>query len=310
VTVLTDQERSWVDDLSRRLRLIEADAAQANPEKRREFLQEEVVRSFKNVARSDRKRLLEGLLRRFPVAGQVATLAAQPAPAPAVAPAAPPESPQEILERLIAAASKLSEERRSELAKRLAEAGLAWMDRDAVIMEIFAELRRKLPIQADQQPRLRGLADLSLLLIDLLYRLDQLALTTLRELSPKNPLLKRPQDFRNAVGRFLVNENEPLEPQLKMMSSLLGALLAAVLSGGRDFGRQYVERFSPANIEDVVVGEGKGGVLKSMYGPSEKERCWEKYNQLSNDFATPDLIDRKIKDCMAKIVESSVLGKR
>jgi hypothetical protein len=303
VTVLTDQERSWIDDLSHRLRLIEGDAAEANPEHRREFLQEEVVRSLKNVPPVDRKRFLEALLRRFPVAGQVAKLAPQPPPAPSAAPVPRTESPQEILERFIAATEKLPEERRIELAKRLADAGLAWVDRDALVMEISGELRQKLPIQADQQPRLKRLVELSLLLIDLLHRLDQLALTTLRELSPRSPLLKRPQDFRNAVGRFLVSENESLEPHLQVMRGLVAALLAAINSSGKEFGRQYIDLISPAAIEEVVVGG-------TMFGPTKKERCWDKYTQLSDGFASPDLIDRKLKECMAKFVETLVPPKR
>jgi hypothetical protein len=47
-----------------------------------------------------------------------------------------------------------------------------------------------------------------------------------------------------------------------------------------------------------------------VFGPSKKERCWEKYTDLSNDFATPDLIDRRIKECMAAFVEKTARGGR
>src|SRR2546423_11511651 len=71
VTVLTEQESDWVSELANRLRLIQADAVSSTPEKRREFLQEEVARHFKPVPPANRKRFLEALLARFPIAGQV-----------------------------------------------------------------------------------------------------------------------------------------------------------------------------------------------------------------------------------------------
>src|ERR1700681_1212555 len=84
VTVLTEQESNWVSELAGRLRLIQADAAATTPEKRREFLQEEVARNFKPLPPANRKRFLEALLARFPVAGQIVNFSA-PAAAPVAA---------------------------------------------------------------------------------------------------------------------------------------------------------------------------------------------------------------------------------
>jgi hypothetical protein len=93
-----------------------------------------------------------------------------------------------------------------------------------------------------------------------------------------------------------------IDPQAREVAALLGALLAATLGGGRGFGQQYVERFSPSAIEDVVTAEGGGG----MFGRSKKERCWDRYADLARDFATPDLVDRKLKECLAAVVQRTV----
>ena len=77
-----------------------------------------------------------------------------------------------------------------------------------------------------------------------------------------------------------------------------------MLAAGKDFGRDYLSRFSPAAIEDVVAGEGG-----KLFGPNKKERCWDKYTDLANDFATPDLIDRRIKDCLAAFIERTRSGR-
>jgi len=51
-----------------------------------------------------------------------------------------------------------------------------------------------------------------------------------------------------------------------------------MLGAGRDFGRQFVERFAPAPSKDVIKGEGKLG----LFG-NEKALCWDKYKDLTKD---------------------------
>ena len=291
--------------MANRLRLIQSDTASASPEARRELLGEEVTRSLKDVPTANRKRFLQALLARFPVAGEIAKSA--PAALPVAAPVRVDETPERVLERFLAVAAKLSEAKRAELAKRLSEAGLAWVDRSALVLEISDELRQKLGLQADQQPRLTRVVELAVFLVDALCRVDENALKTMRELAPRSPLLKRPEDFRRTAARFLTTENESLEPQWRTMRGLLGALLAAMLGGGKDFGKDYVERLSPAAIEDVVVSEGGGGLL---FGPNKKERCWDKYKDLAGDYATSDMINHRIRDCLAAFVEKTLLGAR
>jgi hypothetical protein len=150
---------------------------------------------------------------------------------------------------------------------------------------------------------LKHLVALAVLLTDAFHRLNQTALGTLRELSPQNPLLERPQDFRKAAAQFLISDDESLEPRLRLAGGFPATLLAAIKgeekSAGRAFVRKYQERFSPTAIEDVVMGEGAGG----LFGRSKKERCWDKYSVLAEDFANPALMERWIKDCLGKVVD-------
>src|SRR5205085_1785488 len=107
--------------------------------------------------------------------------------------------------------------------------------------------------------------------------------------------------IRGSAARFLAGESESAEAQVRAVTALLGGLLAAMLAAGKDFGREYLSRFSPAAIEDVVAGEPT-----RFMGPGKKERCWEKYTDLANDFATPDLVDRRIKDCLAAFIKKTL----
>ncbi|HEX4263455.1 MAG TPA: hypothetical protein VH597_03875 [Verrucomicrobiae bacterium] len=305
-TALTEQESSWVNEVAHRLRLIQADADSLGPEKRREYLQEEIARSLKNVPPARRKGHLEWLLERFPVAGRIVTSAA-PIAAPAPAPKPVAETPGQILDRFLAAAPGLPEDHRKAFSKKLADAGFASVDRDAQTMDVSEELRQKLGLKPEQEPRLARVIQLTVLLTDIFDRLDQTAVATLRDLAPKSPLLKRQHSFRGVATRFLVaeNEGEQMEAQLRAVASLLGALLAATLGGGKEFGKRFVERFTPEAIEDVITGEGG-----KMFGPNKKERCWDRYKDLAGDYATPDLIDRRIKEAFAAIVERTMTSGR
>src|SRR5437763_14101640 len=97
--VLTAQESDWIDDLARRLRQLQADAAGKPPEERSGYLQEELARNLGSVPPANKRRFLEALLARFPVRGQVPTAASVAAPVAAVAPQPTPvkkaETPEE-----------------------------------------------------------------------------------------------------------------------------------------------------------------------------------------------------------------------
>jgi hypothetical protein len=301
MTALTEQESGWINEVATRLRLIQTDTAQLESEKRCEFLQEEVERVFKEVPPANRQRLLEALLVRFPVAGKVlGTFSDEPA-----VPAVPPpvmESPEKTLERLLAALPKLSEDQRAGLTQKLIESGLIPAKRSSAPLEISEEALRALGVPAGQTPDLERVVQLAGLLLDVVSRLDQTALKTMEVLAPRSPLLKRNESIRRSAARFLLGEVTSIDPQARELSALLGALLAATLGGGRVFGQQYVERFSPSAIEDVVTAEGGGG----MFGRSKKERCWDRYADLARDFATPDLVDRKLKEALAAVVQRTV----
>ena len=300
---LSEQENGWINEVAARLRLIQTDTAQLSSEKRSEFLQEEVERSFKDVPPSNRQRLLGVLLARFPVAGKVVGLAPAPsAPVPATVAAPVAESPAQTLERLLAALPKLTEAQRAAVSTKLASAGLLPAVREVAAVEISETTQRALGLQANQPLSVERLAQLTAVLLDGVSKLDQTALKTLEVLSPRSPLLKRGESSRRSSLRFLLGEIDSLDAQSRELSALVGALLAATLGGGRVFGQQYVERFSPAAIEDVVMAEGGGG----MFGPSKKERCWDRYGDLSRDFATADLVDRKVKECLAAVVQRTV----
>ncbi len=302
-TALTEEESEWVNNCAGRLRLIQADTSTTAAEKRREYLKEEIGRNFSSVAPANRKRLMGALLARFPVAGQCLQNAA-PASAPAPVQTVP-ETADQIVDKLLAAAGKLPAEKRTEISKRLAEAGLAWVDNDAILLEVSEDMCKRLGLQSGQQPHLARVVELAVFLVEAMALLDQNALRTMRELSPRSPLLSRKEDFRSTASRYLTGGEPSMEKQWTEIRGLLGSLLAAIQGGGKDFGRQIIDRMSPNAIVDVIMSEGG-----KMFGPNKKERCWDRYKDLFEDMSTPDLIDRKIKESLAAFVERTVHSNR
>lgn len=297
-TTLTDDEMDRVNRCAGRLRLIQSDAATLASDRRREYLQDEISQSFRDVSGMNRKRLLEALMARFPSGGRPALEGAPAAVAPA------PETPQELLDRLLKLAAGLPESEKASLGKKLSEAGLvAAADKAPGGFEVTDVMRQRLGIQPGREPNPQRLMELMALVLQTLHDLDRAAMLTLKELNPRASLLTRPKGFWGTPSQYLTGDVQEIEAFVRTVSSLLGGMLAAMLGSGRDFGRQFVEKYSPNAIEQVVEGEGGGSLIPGI-GRSKSERCWDKYKTLSKDIATPDLVDKWVRDCLGKFVEA------
>ena len=299
-SILTDEELSLVNDCAGRLSVIQGDAAAIPAERRREYLSEEINHSFKTLPAARRKPCLESLLARFPVAGKIGQ---SQTPPPATTIAAVPDSPARLVERLVAVAGQLSEAQRTEFAVQLAEAGLAASKNGAPSMEITRELQTRFGLAPGQPLPLERVVQLASLLVQVLGDLDRTAVNVLRELYPRSAVLNRSEDFRKATAQYLAGGHDNFEPHLRVTAALLAGMLAALLGGGRDFSRQFLDKFKPDSIEEVVVSEGRFG---SIMKPSKKECCWDKYCSLSRDIATSDQLERWLKDCLGKFADSGI----
>jgi hypothetical protein len=298
-TTLTDDELDKVNQCAGRLRLIQSDSAALPPERRREYLHDEISQSFKDASPANRKRLLEALLARFPLAGRVPTDTSPAAPV-----AAAPETPEALLERFLKLSAESSEQQKAGFAKRLSEAGYAAAAGNVPAgVELTDLMRQRLGLQPGRDPNLQRLMEVTAIMLQTLHDLDRAAMLTLKEMLPRAALLNRQKGFWGAPGQYMAGDTQEIEAFFRLVSALLGGMLAAMLGGGRDFGRQFVEKFSPAAIEQVVEGEGGGSMIPGL-GKSRAERCWEKYKMLSKDIATPDLVDKWVKDCLGKFVDA------
>jgi hypothetical protein len=147
---------------------------------------------------------------------------------------------------------------------------------------------------------------LASMLAELMHRVDQVSRKALQDLNPRGGAPDRGQDLPGAFARYLTGEADSVEPQLRALSGLLGALLAGLLTGGRSYGKEFLRLCSPMAVEETIKLEGGAG----LFGRSFEGRCWDKYKDLAKGFSTADLIERQIKDCMAEVVKSKMTGNR
>ncbi len=303
MTTLNEKEITFVGELVDRLRLIQADTANAPAKERHELLNEELTRSLKEFPPPNRKRYLEALLARLPSGGFVLEPSAPAAPPE---PAKPPETFEQLRDRFIQAAGALPPEKRQDLTRRLSDVGLAPTSREPSPVEISKELRTRLGLAPDQEPKIEYVVRLCLELVEVFQKFDERALGTMAELSKKSQLLRRRQDFRISAGQYVVTGSDAVEAHVRVVSALVGSFMAAVLGSGKEFARQYVERFSPEAIEDIVTSEGGS----KLFGPRKGELCWQKYREIAERYVKYDVIERELKDCVVRFMEKTVSAER
>jgi len=172
----------------------------------------------------------------------------------------------------------------------------------SAVWEIPEELRKKLGLeQGGLQPE--NAARLLALLLQEFVKLENLTWETWSQLAPRSAVRRDPavDEVKGASARWLRGEagagpaqcQQSVEKTRKMMAGLL----AAIALGGKEFAEEYMVRFLPKNIEDVV--HSRGGV--SLFGDSVEKKCWAKYKELA--YGDPGAIEKKLRDALARQAE-------
>jgi hypothetical protein len=143
------------------------------------------------------------------------------------------------------------------------------------------------------------------MLLDMTLAIDQFAWTMWRELAPKS-MFKREGDLGRQCGSYLSGSNEVSTTQLaqsverarKLIASLTGAVARAATTYARDRARL----FDPASIEGDARAEKRA--LESL-----ESACWRKYVQLCREYGADAVIEKGIKEAVAKAAENLIAGR-
>jgi hypothetical protein len=295
-------EAVWAASLSARLRMLQASFADDEPANREGFLIEELDRALKEIPAGKKRSYLGALGERFPIpSAETQPAAAEPSP----------ESPESLVARVVELVPHLSPNLQAALTEKLRETGLLPQPEQAVVAAPAEELPEELQNKLSMEPgrsldRARSLKLIAVML-DFLVTVDQLVWNVWKNLDPNSVVHRDPgmgSDFRQSLGAYLSGDREVSTAQVNQAidktRQLTAGLLAAVGATGETFARQYLSRFSPANIKQLA-NTGPGFLVGS------DQKCWRKYVELFEETSGVK-IEQEIANAIVRYTEQLILG--
>jgi hypothetical protein len=297
---------SRVLETANRLRLIQADFADESDQTRREYLCEEIEKVLATILPTERNEFLRELLERFPTGNFAAKSAEGEAEGErgSMGGGSRLRNVDFLIQNLLEIVPTLSEEQKVIIDKSLQEAGLR---RDVKLdgsVDLDKELRTKLQISSEQKLESKEMAELSVMLVEFVLKLEPVVWNTWRALSARSAV--RPQGaLAKKIGRFLCKDaeasNSPVDDDLKVLQKLIVAMTTAVSRVGGQFAKRHLAKFSPFEIAALVKME-PGSVFVS-----HEVKCWRKYVELAETL-NEDAIDMEIRKAIVDYVESLTKG--
>lgn len=294
-------------ETARRLRLIQIDFADDTDAMRAECLHGEIERSLSKLPPDHRATFLKKLLLLFPIPCRETSSVGDQAPgARPVTDTEQLKDPEFLIDHLKALFLTWSSAEQDSFVRGLGEAGIlppvasaAGAPPDLMQAVIAAlEMKEETDVRPDR------VASLMALLPGFLLKLEPLVWHTWRTLTPRSRI--RPAEtLKRTAGRFVCADADVPEQtvlrEIQVLQRLIAALIAAIGNVGKQFGKQYLARFKPAEIAALVQME-QGSVFVSR-----EVRCWRKYSELAETL-TEDNIDQELRKLIVDQVESLMKG--
>lgn len=287
-----------------RLRLVQTDLAEEQPDVRQQYLADEVERALAQVVPTERPAFLAALQDWFPTWDRIDL---ERKGEQGMGQSATDERDLKdagfLVERLADLAPSLSEEQRRSVAGRLRDAGLSVEGRLAWPEQAAEKLRTHLKMT--DGPEIDPLRAMELLQmqVDFCLSLDQLLWSTWKAIAPRSEI-RGAGELKKCITPFLQGDQDVPRGEVMMHMEKLRQLTASVISSvsqtGRQFAQSHYARFNPDAIEDSAKLEKKA--LESI-----GVAAWRKYREIvgTTDQAT---IEREIMQLIAEYAEKLMKG--
>jgi len=297
-----------VASVANRLRMVQVDFAEHPPDVRHEFLLEEVVRAIANVVPQQRRHFLDRLQEKFPTWDKL-DLTAHTSAVPVGRSTFDEKELKEwtfLVEKLVELAPTLPDQTKLIVGERLAAAGYETVKGGQNgTLELNAAVRSKLQLAGADQIDSGRAVELLDMLIEFSTGLDLLAWNTWKTLAPQSSV-RRSTPLQKMMGRFASGDaevpNTVISQEIGRLRRLVAAIISAVGQVGRKFAEDYVVRFSPAQIEDLVKAQGGS----SLFG-NAKVRYWDQYVQMSAQ-QDANAVEHEILAAVAEYAETLIKG--
>jgi hypothetical protein len=280
--------------------MLQVDFADHPDAVRKEYLVEEIKRATDAVSPEQRRSFLEQLQEKFPawdmtdVSAPVGTSAVD---------AAELNDWTFLVDRLTALAKDMSPQARQTAIDRLTEAGLGATGKTGWPPQLNSTIKTKLQMGAAEELQPIKAGELLDMLVEFSAGLDLLAWNTWKTVAPQSST-RRKNPLQKLMGRFAAGDAEfprsVVLQEVGALRKLIAAIISAVGQVGRKFAEDYVVKYSPAQIEDLVKAQG------GMFG-NQKAKCWEKYVQMSASLDANG-IEHEIMASVADYAEALMRG--
>ena len=303
LSAFTREELDWAAKTASQLKLIQADFADASPDERKTYLEEEIQRSLKNIVAEKRPAYLQALSTRFPVGETWNVLDGTQAPR-----TTQESSPEELVEQLLALAPALSRGTLLQLGARLQQAGFVEAPQAGpATAEPPEEFIQKLGLDPNAGVDLQRLYKFTQALAELTVAMDKIAWNLWKAIAPKSKVRKDTSlsgDFRRIAAGYLNGDSETSIVQVGQLVDKLRQLMAGILTGigpaGRSFAKQHMAQFSPEAIKSIAS-------LESGMFVGVEQKCWRKYCELSAELSE-DAVETKFHEAVAHYAEDLIRG--
>ena len=308
----SDDRARQVAAAANRLRLIQIDFADEQPDVRRSYLAEAVEGALAEIVPEQREAFLKELMARFPTWDPNVAVTAPRAPGAGDGSGAAVQSrtderelqdPSFLVERLINLAPEISENEKRGLARRLQEAGLAPRAQGGIPEDAIAHLREVVGLKPDTPVDVPRTVGLLAVLADFVCSLDPLVWRTWAKLAPTSRFQSM-ATLRTTLAKFVSGDEAvdagQAEEEVLMLRHLIAGVVVALGQAGKiaatDVATGFMAPLTPSKIEDLVKFE-KGSIFVA-----QEVKCWRKYKELAGKL-TDVAIEGAIRDKIQRFVE-------
>jgi len=286
-----------------KLRTVQISFADESPDRRQEYVAEELDHLLEGIVADDRAEFLKALESQFPCWDIDAPAGmAQGVPEKA-------ETPEDLADQFLEQVQLLDDDERDAVLRRLQAGGLAVQGAseqrpsagDGALPRHIEKAAQYLMHKAgtDKLDLTRSIK-LLVRLMDLAGSADPLMWSTWRLVAPRSAV-RRECDLRKEMVRYLSGDRDisgmEMNSHVDKMKKLIACLIAGMGQAPGEFTRGFLTKFLPQEIE-AKVGTGGSGLLVS-----KEYKCWEKYQEMAHELSEQN-VEHAVKEAIRTRTEA------
>jgi hypothetical protein len=279
-------EQSWeslAERTANRIRLLQADLADEDPDVRRAHVTDEVREALSNLVPHDQEKFLEALESRFPAWESQGLVPRGNTNAEAPVPVAPTDLAEFndagfLIRQLQKLAPDMSAEQRVRAAEELERSGISTGGAGGVSPDAMDRLRAALELSPESAVDLERTVHVMATVLEKVVSLDDIAWKNWKQMSSDSRRSRGRSGLASMLGKYMVGDGDvgrsQVTDELEAFRRLTASLMLALSQSGQA-AYQQIRKLHPDEIEAIIRNE-KGSVLVS-----QDVRCWRRYRELT-----------------------------